>query len=52
MPGLGVDLDLADMATIGKGRLRRREVTALGKAGFEPRRQLRRVEGGARHRLE
>src|SRR5207248_8870290 len=52
MSGIGVDLDLADMATIRKGRLRRREVAALGKAGLELRRQLPRVEGGARHRLD
>src|SRR5438128_485190 len=40
MPGLGVDLDLADMAAIGEGRLRRGEMTALGKAGLDPRRLL------------
>ncbi len=52
MPGLGLDLDLADMAAIGEGRLRWREMAALGKARLDPRRLLRRVEGGARHLLD
>ena len=40
MPGLGVDLDLADMAAIGKGRRGRGEMPALGKAGLDARRAI------------
>ena len=52
MPGVGLDLDLADMTAIGEGRLRRREMAALVKAGLDPRRLPRRIEGGARHLLD
>src|SRR5208337_1542596 len=51
-PGLRVDLDLADVAAIGEGRLRRGKMAALGKAGLDAGRLLRRVEGGARHLLD
>src|SRR4029077_13532571 len=52
MPGLGLDLDLADMTAIGKGRLRRRVMAGFGKAWLDTGSLLRRIEGGARHLLD
>src|ERR1700730_18205554 len=52
MPGIGLDLDLADMTAIGEGRLRGREMAALVKAGLDYRSLPRRIEGGARYLLD
>ena len=43
MPGVGLDFDLAHMAPIGEGRLRRREMAALVEAGLDPRGPPRRA---------
>src|ERR1700739_505154 len=52
MPGVGLDLDFADMTAIGEGRLRRREVAALVKSGLDPWSLPPRIEGGARPLLD
>ena len=52
MPCFGLDLDLAHVAAIGEGRLRRGVIPGLGKARLDPWRLLRRVEGGSRHLLD
>ena len=44
--GFDIDLDLGDMRARGEGRgIGRAEIGALGKAGFDIFRQLRRLEG-------
>ena len=49
--GLGIDLDLADMATVGEVRDLGRKAGDLVESGFEPLRQPRRHIGRRSHLL-